>query len=294
MNDIQRLERIYGAAGRELRRILSLEPGVARVRAREIVKVLNMAVGKWANDAIPRAYAKGARRTRTSLEILGRKRRHPPVEDRPRRLIDDLMLLLIRANNSIPTTVDRYLAAVAVAERTVGAARVREFSFSQAEGDIGRLAAEAELKEKSRGWLSQQVKVFLRTLIEDDEFIEINGRMYRMNKYAELVARTTMRESQTAATLDLCNQYENDLVVISDHGTDCEECEEFEGNTYSISGTSTEYPMLEDEPPFHPNCKHVLLATSEEGIALERERGESDLAKQIREGQEAVEWRNVR
>jgi hypothetical protein len=204
------------------------------------------------------------------------------------------MLILIRANNSIPATVDRYLSAVAMANRTVGAARVREFSFSQAEGDVGRLAAEAELKEKSRGWLSHQVRDFLRTLIEDDEFIEINGRMYRMNKYAELVARTAMRESQTAATLDMCRQYENDLVVVSDHGTDCEECEEFEGKTYSISGTSLEYPMLEDEPPFHPNCKHVLLATSEEGIALERERGESDLAKQIREGQEAVEWRNVR
>jgi len=294
MNDTQRLERIYGAAGRELRRILSLEPGIARARAREITKMLNAAVDKWANEVIPRAYAKAANRTRTSLEILGRRRRHPPIEDRPRRLIDDLMLILIRANNSIPATVDRYLSAVAMANRTVGAARVREFSFSQAEGDVGRLAAEAELKEKSRGWLSHQVRDFLRTLIEDDEFIEINGRMYRMNKYAELVARTAMRESQTAATLDMCRQYENDLVVVSDHGTDCEECEEFEGKTYSISGTSLEYPMLEDEPPFHPNCKHVLLATSEEGIALERERGESDLAKQIREGQEAVEWRNVR
>ena len=147
MNDIERLERIYGAAGRELRRILSLEPGVARARAREIVKVLNMAVDKWANEAVPRAYAQAARRTRVSLEILGRKRRHPPIEDRPRRLIDDLMLLLIRANNSIPVTVDRYLSAAALAARTVGAARVREFSFSQAEGDIGRLAAVAELKE---------------------------------------------------------------------------------------------------------------------------------------------------
>jgi hypothetical protein len=294
MNDIQRLERIYGAAGRELRRILSLEPGVARVRAREIVKVLNMAVDKWANGAIPRAYAKGERRTRTSLEILGRKRRHPPVEDRPRRLIDDLMILLLRANNSIPVTVDRYLAAAAMASRTVGAARVREFSFNQAASDVGRLAAEAELKEKSRGWLSKQVRDFLRTLIEDDEFIEINGRMYRMNKYAELVARTAMRESQTAATLDLCRQYENDLVQWSDHGTVCEICIQFEDKIYSISGTSLDYPMLEEEPPAHPNCQHVLLATSEEGIALERTRGESDLAKQIREGQEAVEWRNVR
>jgi hypothetical protein len=36
------------------------------------------------------------------------------------------------------------------------------------------------------------------------------------------------------------------------------------------------------------------LATSEEGIALEKERGESDLARQIREGQEANQWSNIR
>jgi hypothetical protein len=52
--------------------------------------------------------------------------------------------------------------------------------------------------------------------------------------------------------------------------------------------------MLEEEPPAHPNCQHVLLATSEEGIALERERGESDLAKQIREGQEGEARLNAR
>ena len=103
-----------------------------------------------------------------------------------------------------------------------------------------------------------------------------------------------MRDSQTAATLDLCNQYDNDLVQWSEHGTICDICKEFEGNVYSISGTSLNYPMLEEVPPAHPHCEHVLLATSEEGIALEKERGESDLARQIREGQEANQWSNVR
>ena len=71
---------------------------------------------------------------------------------------------------------------------------------------------------------------------------------------------------QTGATLDLCRQYENDLVEVSDHSCDCEECEEYEGNIYSISGTHAKYPALGDSPPFHPNCKHSLHPTSEEAV----------------------------
>jgi hypothetical protein len=306
MNDLERLGRIYGAAGRELRAMLltldlstytDAKGAVVMMKTRELVKVMNFAVNDWAEDVVPREYAKAERKARTALEILGKRPRKMKVIDRKRKLIDDTVLIMIKANNSIPGTVGRYLAITSTAARQAQYVRLQEFSFGEAERDIGRLAAEAELKEKSRGWLSSQIRDFLRGLIEDDEFIEIGGRMYRMKKYAELVARTTMRESQTAAVLDLCNQYDNDLVQISDHGTDCDVCEEFEGNIYSISGKSPNYPPLEDEPPYHPNCKHSMQATSEEAVEVRswREgRGETQLGRTIREAEEAAQWRNVR
>jgi len=304
MNDIQRLERIYGAAGRELRRLVrSVEPqGYSELgaralmdRVRDITLALNVAVEQWSSTAIPKAYAKGARTARVSLEILGRTRKRMPVEDRARRLADDLLLILIRANNSIPATVERYLGIVALASRAVRTAQVQEFSFEEASRELGAMAAEAVTK--SVGWLSMQVRNFLRGMIEDDEFIEINGRMYRMKKYADMVAQTALREAQTAATLDLCNQYENDLVVVSDHGCDCDLCEQYEGNIYSISGWGTRYPMLPAQTPFHPNCQHSLLPTSEEAISVvTRRRGtfESTLEREIREAEEAARWENVR
>ena len=267
MNDIERLERIYGAAGRELRRILSLEPGVARVRAREIVKVLNMAVDKWANDAIPRAYTKAARTARTSLEILGKKPRRRTFVDRGRILRDNLMVVLIRANNSIPAVVDEYLAATALVIRTVETAQLQEFTYSDSEEKILRMARKAVAKQESRKTLENQLRSYLIKQIEDDGFLKINDRNYNMKKYAEMVSRTALREAQTEATLDLCEQYDNDLVQWSDHGTVCEICIEFEGKIYSISGKSLEYPMLEREPPAHPNCEHSLLPTSD--IAIE-------------------------
>lgn len=276
MNDTQRLEAIYGAAGRELRRILSLEPGIARVRAREIVKVLNMAVDKWASDAIPRAYEKGARRTRTSLEILGKKPRRKMFVDRARILRDNLMVVLMRANNSIPGIIDKYLAAVAMAEQTTSSAQVREFSFSQAESDIKKMSADAVRAEISHKELANKVRDYLYDLINNDEFIEIacaDGviRTYQMRKYAELVGRTELADAATAATLDLCREYDNDLVQWTDHGSVCEECIPHQGQVYSISGTSPDYPPLEEEPPLHPNCECGLLPTSVEAISAREE-----------------------
>jgi len=89
-----------------------------------------------------------------------------------------------------------------------------------------------------------------------------------MSKYAKMVARTEIRKAQTDATLDLCRQYENDLVEVSDHGCDCDECEQYEGNIYSVSGTHPKYPPLGETPPYHPSCKHSLLPTSEEAVSI--------------------------
>jgi hypothetical protein len=95
--------------------------------------------------------------------------------------------------------------------------------------------------------------------------------------YAKMVARTTFAEAQTQATLDQCTRYENDLVQVSHHGTDCAICKEYEGKIYSISGNDPKCPKLEKKPPFHGNCEHGLNPTSEEAIRVrEREGGHDD------------------
>jgi hypothetical protein len=93
-------------------------------------------------------------------------------------------------------------------------------------------------------------------------------------------------EAQTKASLESCRQYENDLVQVSIHQTDCEICMEFENRIFSISGKHPIYPKLVKKPPFHLGCRHCILPTSEAGIALKKERGESDLARQIRKDRE--------
>jgi hypothetical protein len=97
--------------------------------------------------------------------------------------------------------------------------------------------------------------------------------MYNLGSYAEMVARTTLAEAQTRATLDECALYEEDLVKVSIHGTVCDICKESEGNIYSLSGNDPEYPMLDEPCPFHPNCQHGLLPTSIEEIRVREREG---------------------
>jgi hypothetical protein len=285
MDDIKRLEAIYRVTGRELRHLLlsssvrsSVGSGAVQVRVRNMVSDLNRAVDQWASPAIDLAYARGSAKARTALEILGRRPQRGMTIDRPRMLHDDLMLTLIKANNSIPSIVERFLAAEQVAGRAelefdMSRAQVQEFSYTEAEDHIQRIARNAVKQDASRQKLTKRIKDYLQDLIGDDDFIEIGGRMYRMTAYAEMVGRTVLREAQSKATLDLCEQYDNDLVQVSDHGTICEECKEYEGNIYSISGTNPDYPALEAEPPYHPNCEHSLLPTSEIAIRSEKEYG---------------------
>ncbi|MFA7177480.1 MAG: phage minor capsid protein, partial [Smithellaceae bacterium] len=100
------------------------------------------------------------------------------------------------------------------------------------------------------------------------DFIIVNGKSYNVKSYAELVARTRMRESQTQATIELANEFENDLAEIPRHDNPCEEiCAEYQGKVYSISGKHPDYPMLPDGgPPFHPRCECTLNLTSETAL----------------------------
>ena len=179
---------------------------------------------------------------------------------------------LLKATGSIMRTIEQFISAALMG---TGATKsiigvVQEFDYEDMEGEIADLAAQAVKTEVSSGALKKQIMDRLRELVGDENFIQIGERMYNLGAYARMVARTTLREAQTQATLDQCATYENDLVEISDHNTDCELCQQYEGNIYSLSGNDPEYPKLEEETPFHPNCQHSMLPTSAEAQEARR------------------------
>ncbi len=272
MNDVDRLAGFYGRAADRIRTGLqALDPGrfdgfkaeKAISRARATVKALNEASTEWVDATIDDAYEKGARTARTILEILGKRPVKPQTYDGKRNLKDDVAATLIRANNSMLKVSQDFVALSALGAKKINQAPLQEFDFGEVEEDLNALAAEAVQNELSRKDLAGQIRTELGSRISENNLIEINGKQWDARAYADMVARTTIRDAQTAATLDLCREYDNDLVEVSSHDTECPECAPYEGQIYSISGKNPNYPPLDAAPPFHPNCEHSLLPTSD-------------------------------
>ncbi|MFA5092030.1 MAG: phage minor capsid protein [Candidatus Paceibacterota bacterium] len=91
-------------------------------------------------------------------------------------------------------------------------------------------------------------------------------RNYQLKDYSQMVARTRMAEIHSEGTKNVLFENGMDFVEVTAYGTDCEICAEHEGLIYSISGegeldnANFEGALTDDaEPPFHPNCTHVLM-----------------------------------
>lgn len=107
-----------------------------------------------------------------------------------------------------------------------------------------------------------------RDMILQGKLVEVNGKHFQPDYYAELVARTKFHEVQSLASLDVADNVGSDLVIVSNHNTTTPMCKEHEGRVYSISGNHPKYPKLVDKPPFHPNCLHTLHVTFEWAIKM--------------------------
>lgn len=241
---------------------------------RDVLLELNAKARRWSAIQIPKSYEQSRARTRVQLEILG-ARRSPRFDrqrhDRSKSEYLELVLEdLARANATIKRTADTIIHLARTASRTIDilpeTAPVQQFDNEEYLRDVfGNWAAQGVREGYARTWLSKLIKNRLLENMEGGQFIVINGRHFTLNYYAELVARTRMREAQTEATKNMSQEYENDLVIVSHHANPCELiCKAFEDQIYSISGTDLEYPALTEEtsPPYHPNCGHSISPTS--------------------------------
>lgn len=89
-------------------------------------------------------------------------------------------------------------------------------------------------------------------------FVDKAGRRWGLERYTRMVAMTTTREAQTAATANRLVERGQDLVTISSHRTETPLCKRYEGKTFSLTGRTAGYPVIDVLPPFHPGCWHVV------------------------------------
>ena len=237
---------------------------------RNMTRQMNRQAVKWSRRVMPETYKQAARIAQVSLDILGAVKDNNYDEKIHYRTIEQQQEItendLIKANLSINQNVGTYIHLLRMSKNSL--MQIQAFDLRDEE-IVSELLDDAIKAGQSRGKLAQLIRVHFKRELWERKLIRINDRNYNMVKYAKMVAQTRMRTIQTKSTLNMCNQYANDLVEVSDHSCDCEICQDYEGNIYSISGKTPGYPYLAgNEPPYHPNCQHNIGPTSVEAIEV--------------------------
>jgi len=269
---IQELAKIYLAAQKgikaELRRLDITD--FRRSRSEAILKEINLILRglnfksrQWAEKAIPDAYRRG-------FDLAGEQLKKMRVTsfvdfDKPIHtsavgiLVDDITFDLVYANNSIERNVNRFIRETQQ--------RILE------DKEISRMIAEGVVRGETRRAVSDSLLESFRKRMAEEQFITINGRNYRPDYYAELIARTRGREASSQGTINTALAYDVDLVQWSVHSGACPVCQDLQGKIFSISGTNDDFPALTSDttPPAHPHCAHVLTPVLSEVL---RKRGQ--------------------
>lgn len=269
---VKEIEKTYYAAEKEIaERLFSFDiENYREIKAIEIqqrinklIENLNRKAVRWAKNSVPEAYKKSHDISRTRLEILGKEESDEFDNKIHERSMDGqadkTMNDFIKANMSIQTNIATFLFLAKRAYQ--GLEQFQAFDLRDEE-IIAGLLDDAMAKGETRGYAYKAVREHFRQRFGEAQFIRINARNYEMKHYARLVARTRLRVAQSEAVKNTCQQFNNDLVEISAHGTTTPICLPYEGNVYSISGNDRQYPFLDAWPPFHPNCMHHAAATS--------------------------------
>ncbi len=127
---------------------------------------------------------------------------------------------------------------------------------------------------KTRVEVSREIK---QRLVAEGKpvFKDALGREWELDRYSEMVARTTTREAASQGTINRLREHGIQLAQVSSHNA-ADFCIYYEGVVVCIEGTHPVYPpisAINGGPPFHPNCVHVLtpfvdtLATDQEKAA---------------------------
>jgi hypothetical protein len=275
--EVDSLAALYRNAAGDMLDVLADAASFASQRARAAALIhqyqtvladLNEEAAAWIELNVPRAYGAGLefvdgcvadyRRAGINLrEVAGRVSGQTEsavfaqVHREAVRAITDAMLdVMSKAAAQIGRRVDdafRREGMVAVAQGIVeGRARV----------EVSR-ALERRLLELGR-----------------PDFVDKLGRHWSLDRYAEMVARTTTREAMTQGTIQRLREHGIELAQVSRHAC-ADFCVYYEDAIVSIGDEPHPvYPpisAIDGGPPFHPRCAHVLTPFVEQ-LATEEER----------------------
>lgn len=98
-------------------------------------------------------------------------------------------------------------------------------------------------------------------------FVDGGGRRWQTRSYVETAMRTASHQASEVGLTDRLIQQGRDLVIVSDHKGECDDCRPFEGKVLSLTGRRHPgvdvYATLDQAKAAgygHPNCRHRVTA----------------------------------
>lgn len=255
-----------------------------RAAAHAILRELDAAGGRHVPLAVQRAYSSAELAVdRLALgDVGGLEPRFGGIHQRAvavlaSNMARSLRVSVERAGGNVDRVFDR-AAGLAGPLPTRGLPRARNFVGRRVDDPWRKVG----LDETARGLVSlstrrqvtaQMVDRLIREGVGDATtgFVDSAGRRWGLDRYAELVARTTTREATSRATANRMTEHGLDLVTISSHPHAADECTPYDGETFSLDGSTPGYDVLDELPPFHPNCVHVVTPANANLDAYEAE-----------------------
>ncbi|MEE9244877.1 MAG: phage minor capsid protein [Gemmatimonadota bacterium] len=221
---------------------------VLMVQTRQAIEEMRAASAAWAREAIASqalagsnaAVASAVEQGLTAVGVLG-VANVPTIES----LLEDILIDVDQAVDSANRTMRRHFRLT------------QQRLITEAEINLSLAISESRLEN-----LDQRSKRLQRQFAKataGGAFVEVAGRRFRLETYAELVGRTRLAEAASGAAFATTQDMGIDLVRVSDHGPTDPICNAFAGKVFSASGRDSRFPVLRQKPPFHPNCLHVLL-----------------------------------
>lgn len=226
-------------------------------------KIINQAYSDWNKINIPKVYRK-------EMFYMNRKIENTKYINRTARVNVTTLINSNASKQLLTSIVNDSLASMSTALFEGQRLFTRFARLTQQKLVNEAVIESAIIQGIDKGDIRKSVSQIYKTLqtkLGDKKFVQVNNRMYKPRYYAELVTRTKFHETQSNGTIFTALNYGTDLVRVSSHNTTTEICQQYEGKVFSISGASKQFPYLFEEPPFHPNCLHLLFPEFIEGYS---------------------------
>lgn len=226
---------------------------------RRIVKASDQEIKDWIVNAVVESYADGANLAYADLKKLSVKPENSNVvlEVFTADKIRQISLLSAHKDAVNAMVSDTYLD---FANGMNGLIKGVEHQLNDAlKRQIRAQHIAGELTGRSIRTIAKEVKDVLGNQ-GFSALIDRGGRSWTLTDYSTMLARTHIIKAVNEGAISRYMEFNVDIVQVSTHAGACKICQPFEGEIYSISGDSEKYAKLEQQPPYHPNCKHRLLA----------------------------------